>query len=355
MGLCTKVVAVWRDLKRRERRILQAWSRGSPDAVLRCRCKVILALVQGKSPTTIAKGGLCSASQVYRVAARFLDAGPAGLADQREDNGQNKVTESYQWEVLTVLGGSPRDYGYLRPTWTQELLVRVLTARTGMTVSVATMSRLLKRLGVRLGRPKPTVGCPWPKSRRMRRLAWIRRLIRSLGPDEVAVYEDKVDIHLNPKIGPDWMLRGQQKEVRTPGQNQKRYLAGALDARTGKLTWIEGERKNSTLFLLLIHRLVTVSYRKARRIHIILDNFKIHDSRQVQLALAAWEGKVQLHFLPPYCPDHNRIERIWKDLHDNVTRNHCCKDMEELMADVDSYLRCRRRRGKHCYPKRKSA
>ena len=169
------------------------------------------------------------------------------------------------------------------------------------------------------------------------------------------MYEDEVDIHLNPKIGPDWMLPGQQKTVLTPGQNQKRYLAGALDAHTGKLTWVEGERKNSTLFLLLIHRLVTVSYRHARRIHIILDNFKIHDSRQVQLALAAWEGKVQLHFLPPYCPDHNRIERIWKDLHDNLTRNHCCKDMEELMAEVYNYLHCRRRRGKHCYPRRKTA
>jgi transposase len=65
--------------------------------------------------------------------------------------------------------------------------------------------------------------------------------------------------------------------------------------------------------------------------------------------------KVQLYFLPPYRPDYNRIERIWKDLHDNVTRNHCCKDMKELMADVYSYLRCRRRRGKHCYLKRKRA
>jgi len=355
MCVCTKVLVVWRGLRRRERRIMQTLSRGSPDAVLRCRCKVILALVQGKSPPTIAEGGLCSASQVYRVAHRFIDQGPQGLPDRREDNGENKVTEPYELELLSVLTGSPRDHGYLRPTWTQELLVRVLAARTGITVSVTTMSRLLKRHRVRLGRPKPIVGCPWPKARRMRRLAWIRRLIRNLGPDEVAVYEDEVDIHLNPKIGPDWMLSGQQKAVLTPGQNQKRYLAGAVDARTGKLTWIEGERKNSTLFLLLIHRLVTVSYRNARRIHIILDNFKIHDSRQVQLALAAWEGKVRLHFLPPYCPDHNRIERIWKDLHDNVTRNHCCKDMKELMADVYSYLRCRRQRGKHCYPKRKSA
>jgi hypothetical protein len=39
-------------------------------------------------------------------------------------------------------------------------------------------------------------------------------------------------LHLNPKIGLDWMARGQQKEVVTPGQNQKRYLAGALDGNS---------------------------------------------------------------------------------------------------------------------------
>ena len=355
MSICTKVGVVWRGLSKRERRIMKSLSRGAPEADLRCRCKVILALVQGKSPTAIAGGGLCSASQVYRVAHRFLDQGPGGLADRREDNGADKVTEYYELELLYVVAGSPRDRGYARPTWTQELLALVLEERTGIKVSTTTMCRLLKRLRVRLGRPKPIVGCPWPKARRLRRLAWIRRLIRDLAPDEVALYEDEVDIHLNPKIGPDWMLMGQQKAVTTPGQNQKRYLAGAVDARTGKLTWVEGERKNSTLFLLLIHRLVTVSYRKARRIHIILDNYKIHDSRQVQLALAAWGGKVQLHFLPPYCPDHNRIERLWKDLHDNVTRNHCCRDMEELMSEVRQYLQQRKRCGKHSYPKRKIA
>ena len=139
---------------------MKTLSRGSPDAILRCRCKVILALVQGKTPTMIRKGGLCSSSQVYRIADRFIEQGPQGLPDRREDNGENKVTEAYEWELLTVLGGSPRDYGYLRPTWTQELLVQVLAAWAGVKVSVTTMSRLLKRLRVRLGRPKPTVGCP---------------------------------------------------------------------------------------------------------------------------------------------------------------------------------------------------
>lgn len=129
MSLCRRVIRVWRGLRERERRIMRAMSRGSRDAVLRCRCKVILALVQGKSPTTIQRGGLCSSSQVYRVAHRFIEQGPQGLPDRREDNGENKVTEPYEQELLSVLTGSPRDHGYLRPTWTQELLVRVLAAQ----------------------------------------------------------------------------------------------------------------------------------------------------------------------------------------------------------------------------------
>ena len=44
------------------------------------------------------------------------------------------------------------------------------------------------------------------------------------------------------------MLRGHQKEAPTPGQNERRYLAGALDTRTGELTWIEGPRMSSLPF-----------------------------------------------------------------------------------------------------------
>ena len=68
-----------------------------------------------------------------------------------------------------------------------------------------------------------------------------------------------------------------------------------------------------------------------------------------RLAVAALDGRVKLHFLPPYCPDHNAIERIWKDLHDNVTRNHRYKTMQELMAEVNAYLQRRRDVLRHEY------
>jgi transposase len=353
MSVRAQVVQAWQRLTKRQRQILRHKSIRSGNAVVRFRCKILLGLVQGKTPAQLIAGGLCAGSQVYRTAHRFLTEGLSSIADRREDNGEHKVDARYTTELLTVVAGSPQGHGYTRPTWTQELLILVLAERTGVRISVATMSRLLKRHKVRLGRPRPIVECPWEKARRDRRLRRLRRLVRDAGPDEVVLYADEVDIHLNPKIGPDWMLRGQQKETPTPGQNVKRYLAGALDARTGKLTWVEGPRKTSLLFLQLLYRLVTRTYQSARVIHVILDNYGIHDSLQVRLALATVKGRLKLHFLPPYCPAHNRIERVWEDLHANVTRNHRCRTMEQLMEQVRLYLKNRNRRGHHAYPRAK--
>lgn len=164
---------------------------------------------------------------------------------------------------------------------------------------------------------------------------------------EVAVYLDEVDIHLNPKIGPDWMNRGKQKQVPTPGQNQKRYVCGALDVDSGCIEYVSGERKNSLLFIAMLQRLLK-KYPYASAIHVVLDNFKIHASKQVQAWMKQHGGHIVLHFLPPYCPDHNRIERRWRDLHAAVTRNHRCQSIEELMDNVKRWINeqnraCRRK------------
>lgn len=355
MKLQVQVQQTWQQLSRRERRIIRSQAKGSGDAGLRVRCKIILALVQGSTPTVISRSRMAASSQVYEVMHRFINQAILGLADRREDNGESKVTEEYEMEVLAIVPGSPRKHGHRRPTWTQELLILVLNDRTGIRISATTMSRLLKRLHIRLGRPKPIVGCPWKKRRRKRRLREIQDFLETLPKGEVALYVDEVDIHLNPKIGPDYMLRGTQKTVLTPGKNQKRYLAGALNARTGRLTCVEAEHKNSQLFVLQLWQLVGRDYPQAKRIHLILDNFRIHSSLQTQAALARLEGRVVLHFLPPYCPDHNRIERVWRDLHADVTRNHQCRNMKELMQEVYHWLEKRNRTLQRQYASKKAA
>src|SRR5262249_15764883 len=87
----------------------------------------------------------CYRNPVYRVAERFLTGGLAGLADRREDNGQPKIPPAYQAELLRLVEESPRQFGYRRPSWTQELLARVLAERVEVAISAASMSRLLGR------------------------------------------------------------------------------------------------------------------------------------------------------------------------------------------------------------------
>jgi transposase len=318
------------------------------DAGLKGRYLIIVNLISGRSVRETAGVLNLNASTVYRVGRRFREQGEVGLLDRREDNGEVKLDERYLSELYEVVRSGPEVHGWKRPTWTREMLVTTMKERTGVGVHVATMSRALKIIRARRGRPRPTVGCPWSKRRKNRRIRWIRELVASLPKGHVAVYEDEVDIHLNPKIGLDWMVRGQQKEVETPGQNQKRYLAGAMNAVTGALVWVEGTRKSSDLFIALLGKLAQV-YAHAKVIHVIPDNYRIHHSRIARMVVASAGGKIVLHFLPPYCPNENKIERLWEDLHANVTRNHRCSSMDDLMQNVRRYLRHRTTQASRSY------
>ena len=111
--------------------------------------------------------------------------------------------------------------------------------------------------------------------------------------------------------------------------------------RTGQVIWVEGERKNSVLFLRLLWELVRHNP-QAGVIPVVLDNDSIHHTQQVEVSLTTQQGqRLRRYFLPPYCPDHNRIERTWEDPHANVTRNHTCRTRPQLMGRVRSDLRRR--------------
>jgi transposase len=320
---------------------LERLAKRCKDADTRTRYRIVLLSADGWRGRRIVKALGCSASTVSRTLDRFECYGQAGLIDRREDNGQTKADDPYVRTVAWILESTPKEFFHRRPTWTRQLLIETAKAYTGIAVSVTTMGRLLKRkLKVRRGRPKPTAPCPWSESARKTRVAAIRALIDGLPPTEAAVWEDEADVDLNPRIGFDWMLPGTQRTVPTPGKNVKRYFAAAMDAATDRIVWVKGEQKNSRLFIDLLKKvLATPAYADKAVIHVVLDNYTIHSSRQARLWLAEFGGKFRLHFLPPYCPDDNRIERkLWREMHANVTVNHRCATIEELVADVVYYL-----------------
>lgn len=308
---------------------------GEPETALRFHAVSRLGL--GRSSPQVATELDVARSTVVKAANRFANEGIDGLYNKRHGNGASKVDDAFRRRVAQLLRRTPEDFGWTRPTWTRELLCLQMGCEGWAKVAACTMGRALAIIGARLGMPKPIVLCPWPRDQRLRVLASIRRLEARASADEPVLYSDEVDVHLNPKIGRDWMLRGQQRRIVTPGKNKKFYLAGALDVRTGHLHTTGAETKNAALFCQLLW-LLAGRYRRARRIHLVVDNYGIHSAHLTRDTLAALRGRVVLHFLPPYCPDANRIERVWQDFHANVTRNHRCKTMSHLLANARRYL-----------------
>ena len=323
---------------RPERRDLLHIGRKSGDPATALRFQIIARLGLRKTSPEVADELDVARSTVVRTAHRYAEEGIAGLYDKRRGNGKPKADEGFRHHVVGLLRRTPEDVGWLRPTWTRELLCLQMTRDGWAPVGVGTMGRVLAHVGARLGTPKPVVLCPWKRDARERRLAEIRALEMGASAEEPVLYSDEVDIHLNPKIGRDWMLRGEQRRIVTPGKNEKFYLAGALDVRTGVLHTTGMARKSAALFCELLEVLAASYDTRVRRIHLIVDNYAIHSAQATRRTLEALGHRIVLHFLPPYCPDANRIERVWQDLHANVTRNHRCKTLRQLLGNCRRYL-----------------
>ena len=231
---------------------------------------------------------------------------------------------------------SPEDFGYFRTRWSCETLAEVLAWETGEHCSAETVRRGLHRLGFVWRRPRPVVGPVDPEH--AHKLAKVKQLLRALPANETAVFQDEVDIHLNPKIGSCWMPKGQQAEVVTPGNNVKRHLAGSLVWRTGRLlVSLPGTRRNADLFVAHLDDL----RRRLRGfgvIHVICDNAPFHDCKRVQAYLREWGHRIRVHYLPKYAPETNPIERIWWRLHEITTRNHRCQSIDQLLQEIFTWI-----------------
>jgi transposase len=326
----SSLVRLTRPQKRRLQRIVQR----SQDARPVRRAQVVLLLASGVCVTQVSAALSVARSTVYRWAAHFMELGETYLSACHSGRPAYTVDETLRETLSELVTQPPSDYNYLRSTWTSEMLARTLTGLLRRPVHASTVRRELPRLGLRWRRARPTLRIRHPDSAK-RMKAINKRLAQPESGVEV-FYVDEVDIDLNPKIGFLWSPVGEQQTIPTPGKNRKRYLAGALHARTGRVDYVEGLRKNTDLFLCLLEHLKR-TYRSARQIVLIADNYIIHKSNLTQVWLKH-NPKFEILFQPAYQPWVNHIEKLWKQLHDNITRNHRYTTIDKLMVAVRTFL-----------------
>jgi transposase len=301
---------------------------------------LLLLCAAGRTPSDVAAVLFCSRSSVYRI-VRAYRAGTLTFDETNERAPQQRrlrlLTPSLKRSVRALLKTAPRVFGWCRTRWSCAALATELQIRRGIEVSAETMRHWLHELGWEWKRAKLAAKDDDPQ--RVEKLARIRLAYEQLRVGAALFFADELDISLLPKVGYQWMPKGEQVEVMTPGTNEKRYLAGALDLTTGTITSCVWYRKQTGLFIELLETLDrTHPVPLFTHLTLVLDNAKLHKAQNVQQWLAA-HPRFALLYLPTYCPQANPIERVFGDVHDKCTRNHTRKRIWRLVQDVKQHLR----------------
>src|SRR5215475_6955629 len=191
---------------------------------------LLLLCAAGRTPSEVASVLFCSRSSVYRI-LRAYRAGTLRFDGATESVPQQRrlrlLTPSLKRSVLALLKTAPHAYGWCRTRWSCATLAVELQVRRGIAVSTETMRHWLHELGWEWKRAKVAAKDDDPE--RVEKLARIRLAFEQRRAGAALFFADELDINLLPKVGYQWMPKGEQVEVLTPGTNEKRYLAGALD------------------------------------------------------------------------------------------------------------------------------
>ena len=301
---------------------------------------LLLLCATGRTPSKVAAVLFCSRSSVYRI-VRAYQTGTLTFDEATESAMPQRrlrlLTPSLKRSVQALLKTAPRADGWCRTRWSCATLAVEMQVRRGIRVSAETMRHWLHELGWEWKRAKVAAKDDDPQ--RVEKLARIRLAFEQLRAGVALFFAEELDISLLPKVGYQWMRKGEQVEVMTPGTNEKRYLAGALELTTGTITQCVWYRKQTGLFLDLLETLDrTYPAPLFSHLAVVADNATIHHAGKVEQGLAA-HPRFELLYLPTYCPRANPIERAFGDVHDKCTCNHTRKQMWHLVQDVKQHLR----------------
>lgn len=150
------------------------------------------------------------------------------------------------------------------------------------------------------------------------------------------LFQDESMIRDYQAIQRTWFLKGRQRIIPTYGKHCGTKLIGCLDYASGEILCSEKEHYDATSFLEFL--VFVLEHYPVGKIVMILDNARIHHAKLIQPFLEENKGRLELVFLPPYSPNLNLMEGLWKWLKETVINNVFFSSVQKINLAVQSFL-----------------
>jgi len=303
---------------------LKGLHRGTRDGRVRDRIKVVLAADKGYTHAQIADMLLLSESAVREHLKDYAER--EGKLAPANGGRASKLDAGQTAEVVAHLEAVT----YLR---TSEIVAYV-AATYGVQYSVSGMTAWLHAQGFSWKKPAARPG----KADAAAQEAWIRQYeqtLNQLDADETVYFVDAVHPTHAVKLSCGWIRTGVRKEVASSSGRQRLNLLGACSLHSLTALVREAVTIDSAAAIAFFRQLERET-KAPGTIHVFLDNARYFKSREVQAYLQT--ARIRLHFLPPYSPNLNPIERLWRFMYQKVLANQYFEKFAGFKAAIFGFF-----------------
>lgn len=311
-------------LNSQERSELLTRHKKERDGRIRDRIKAVLAYDDGYSYSEIAHILLLDDETIRRHVDDYLRENKLSTAN---GGSQGKLNDTEVQELKAHL--SEKTYLYAKD------ICHYVKNKYHIKYSISGMTTWLKAQGFSYKKPH-AVPAKADKYLQEKFIQDYERLKKKSGNKEPIYFCDSVHPQHQTQLAFGWILKGVRKELPTTGQQKRLNIIGGICLNGHRFTFEQAEQVNAGSVCEFLWKL-RQKHPGEYRMHVIWDNAGYHRSSEVKKW--AKELGIKLHYLPPYSPNLNPIERLWKIMHENVRYNHYYSKFNEFTVAALNFFK----------------
>jgi transposase len=305
---------------------LRAVHRSTRDKREADRLKAVVLLATGWTAEQVAEVLQVDANTVRNHFKRYREGGIKALGHIAFRGSECALDEGQ----LAILDAHLQEHLYM----TAKAIARWVEKTFEVSYTASGMTALLHRLGYVYKKPKLVPGKADPVAQEAF-LAEYEEVKKNKGEDDPVYFMDAVHPQHNPVIACGWIKRGQDREVRSNTGRRRVNINGAIDLERLEPVVRFDETINTDSTIALFEQLEEVNL-AATWIYVICDNARYYRSKAVKEYLKT--SRIKLVFLPPYAPNLNLIERLWKFFKKKVLYNQYYESFGEFRVACEEFF-----------------
>ena len=302
------------------------------------RLRAVEQVQAGVHPEDVAQTLGLHRKTVYGWLAKFREGGREALAAKPVPGRPPKLSGAQIARLYElIVGANPAQFSFEFALWTRDMVRQVIRREFKVALSVVSVGRLLRTMGLSPQRPlyrayqqNPEAVERWKEEQ----FPAIRKQAKAEGA--TIYFADEAGIRSDYHAGTTWAPIGRTPVVKATGARFSLNMLSAVSAQGALRFMVHEGTVNATVFIDFCRRLLRDH---PGPVYLVVDGHPAHRARATTEFVASTQSRLRLFLLPGYSPELNPDEWVWKNVKLDRTGKTTVTSKDDLKATVISALR----------------